>query len=358
MQYTVRRVDGELIGPLSIDQVKQMIQAGQIYPSDMLAQIGQTFQPLHSLPELNHLFPGHLPMTPPSLELQSGEIGAADLLSGLQPVKILIPDEHQAGFATYAGDLTGLPFPRLYYSLFIYKQTGRLLLAQSEEKTREVFFLRGVPWIIKLPTEEDDLPQLLLDGGYCTFDEISEGIARATEHSTELGDQLVAMNAIAPSQLYNVLQEQFRLRLMTTFNWREGRYLFFANHKPKESSVPLNLDNLLLLKEGIAACYSLTDLQWVLEPYYNKALAKMTHPQVRLDDLRFSSKEARMFNLIGKGENLWQYISRIEQLRVATLEEILRFLYFLGAIDMIQIGSQSLWPSLSDNQRLLEGSLD
>ncbi|TNE49985.1 MAG: hypothetical protein EP343_09700 [Deltaproteobacteria bacterium] len=356
MRYTVRRADGELFGPLNLDQVKQMIQAGQVHPDDMLALIGQTFQPFRSFSELQHLFPRYVLSAPSSMDLSSGEIGATELLEGLQPVKIIIPDEQQANFATYAGDLKDVPFARVYYSLYIYNQTGRLILSQSEDKTREIYFLRGVPWIIKLPTEEDDLPQLLLDGGFCTFDEISEGMARASERSTALGDQLVAMNAIAPGQLYQVLQDQFRLRLMSTFHWRVGRFLFFSNHKPKESGLPLNLDNLLLLKEGIASSHSLSDLQWVMEPYYNKALSKMTHPQIRLEELRFSSKEARMYNLLGRGENVWQFISRIEQLHVATLEEILRFLYFLGAIDMIQIGEQSLWPPISDNLRLLQGA--
>lgn len=352
-QYTLRQINGEMFGPYTLDQIKQLIQEGRLSVRDMLAPVGQTFAPIHSFPELARWFRDTSATSHPSMELLSGEIGASDLLAGLQPIKIILPEHSQGAFSTFAGDLQKLPFPRLYYSLFIHQQTGRLLLNQGEALTREVFFLRGSPWIIRLTSEDDDLAERLLRKRLCSFEQLSENIAQATALGGTLTDHLVMNHVVAPSQLYEVMQEQFQDRLLSTFTWIEGRYLFFAHEKPKESGVPLNLDNLSLLKEGIYKNYRLHYVQWVMEPHYNKLLSKLSHPHITLEQLRLTAKEARMYNLIARGDTLWQFVTHVEQTRVASLEEILRFLYFLATLDMIQLNEQTLWPPLTDNLRML-----
>ncbi len=356
-KYTVRQANGNLYGPYDLEQLQQMIREGRIQPNDAIAAVGQTFQPLQAYPDLLKYLPKNTPQgTPVAMELLSGQIGATDLLVGLQPIRVLYPDADGSGFATFAGDLSKIPFPRLYYSLHIHNQTGRLLLIQSESLTREIYFLRGAPWIIKLPTEEDDLAQRLLNRKLCTFEELSEGMAQARERGGQFSDHLVALQFVAAGQLYEVLQEQFRDRLLSTFAWKEARYLFFANEKPKESGVPLNLDNLKIVKQGIMDHYEMQELQWVIEPHYNHSLIKLSHPHVRQDQLHFSAKEARMYNNIGRAGTVWQFIHHIEQSHVATQLEILQFLYFLAALDMIHINEQTLWPPLVDNLRMLQGT--
>lgn len=355
-QFTIRQADGQMFGPYTLEQIKQLIREGRVSTTDMVAPVGQTFVPIRSFFELDVLFHEHASTAQIPTELLSGEIGATELLAGLQPVKIILPEKGQSAFATFAGDLHKIPFPRLYYSLFIHQQTGRLLLTQPGDKTREIFFLRGSPWIMRLPSEDDDLAERLLHKGLCSFEQLSDIFAETTKEGGVLLDMLVSRGVIVAGQLYEVIQEQFRTRLLSTFSWKEGRYLFFANERPKENGVPLNLDNLGLIKQGVSQCYQQQYIQWVMEPHYNKLLSKLSHSLITLEQLHFTAKEARMYNLITRGGTLWQFIAHVEQTRVATLEEILQFIYFLATLDMIQINEQTLWPPLTDNLRMLNST--
>ncbi len=266
--------------------------------------------------------------------------------------------ELKTASAPYAGNISEVPFPRLYYNIYINEYTGRLMLIDNSQLSREIFFVRGTPWIIRFPGESDDLPQRLVAKRLCTFEQLKIAMNRVAEFGGELVDHLVALSFIEPGVLYEVLKEQFIERLMSLFEWQKGRYLFFINERPQSSAFPITIDNLQTIKEGIYTRVDPLYIKMELEPHYNHPIKIAVHPKIQLEELRLSGKETRIFNQINKVSNLWQLISQIEFARVATREEIHRFIFFLGIIEMIRVNNQTLWRSLIDSMRLLQSSSD
>jgi hypothetical protein len=163
----------------------------------------------------------------------------------------------------------------------------------------------------------------------------------------QLSDHLAMMNFVAANSLYEVLQEQFRDRLLGTFHWQDGRYLFYADERPIDSGIPLNLDNFNTIKDGIYSAYDLHFFEQKFEPHYHHKVNYLSNPHALIEHIRLSPQEARIYTQIKRSETLWTMITNLKNINITSVEEILRFIYFLGVIDLIQIDKQTLWPMLT-----------
>ena len=344
-----------MLGPFSQESIRQLISKGIIVEGDFLAVIGQTFRPLATYVEfqkVTHFRPYETQDAPRFQATRS----ASDSLEAV-PQKAFFYRQAQSSkppeVANYVGQLERVSFSRLLYFFHTRRQTGRLLIQNPQNISREIYFVDGQPESIQTPSEGDALSRHLIATRVCSPHDLEQARLMCEHNGGSLGDVLVARGVLHPYQLFEILQTLFFRCMNDSFSWEEGRYLFFSGQTSGRNHAPLNVDCLDLIKRGIYASYKLWRLKWHLEPYYNYPITPVSNPNVDINALRFSPREARIFHLLRQRLTLWEVIQEVEQARVADTLEIHCFLLFLGHIELCLFNHQVLGGRVQDEIRML-----
>lgn len=356
--YALRDLNGDLVGPLTLQKVQELVRSRRVSDSASLAVVGKPFRPLVDYPELKDVL--FEVRSSASFDVAEG-LPPEVLLEDLQPMRVIFPENRAAPAMqapTFAGQLEDVPVPRLLFGLHAHQSSGRLLLTAEDQSQRQLFFVRGVPQMLPSLSDPEDLVQRLVERRIAPAQQLRELAQRATRPGTSfLGHQLVAMGIVDPYTLCEVYIEQLSGFVIDSFFFRRGRFLFFASEKPQEAPIPLQVQLLSLIKAGVFHAYLSKRLQWYLEPYYHCQVSIAENESVSLDDLKMTPQEARLYNQAKRGRStLWELIRAGERAGGIGFEDIQRFLFFLAELEVLLLNGQVLGDRLQDERLLLGGS--
>lgn len=356
--YALRDLNGDLVGPLTLQKVQELVRSRRVSDSSSLAVVGKPFRPLVDYPELKDVL--REVRSSSSLDVVEG-LPAEVLLEDLQPMRVIFPESHAAPALQapmYAGQLEDVPLPRLLYGLYSQQASGRLLLTAEDQSERQIFFVRGVAQMLPSLSDPEDLVQRLAERRIAPAQQLREFAQRATRPGTSfLGHHLVSRGIVDPYTLSEVYRDQMSGFVIDSFFFRRGRYLFFANEKPHETPIPLQLQPLSLIKAGVFHAYLSKRLQWYMEPYYHCQVSIGENEVVSLDDLKMTPQEARLYNQAKRGRStLWELIRAGERAGGIGFEDIQRFLFFLAELEILLLNGQVLGECVQDDRLLLGGS--
>ena len=146
-QYTVRTVDGKMLGPLPYHHVIRMLHALKITSQDNVAYVGESFRPLSTYPEFSVFFKNSQASKQQS-EAESEEFDDSEpselFFEGVGPVRTFSEKaKPDLSNAKYCGWLRDLPFSRLLFLLSEGLYTGCLRIFDVQHKEKVFFFVNG-----------------------------------------------------------------------------------------------------------------------------------------------------------------------------------------------------------------------
>lgn len=262
--FRVRLRDGTELGPMSATALETLIKNGTASVDDFVAVGEGSYQPMRSVSQLNAM--------------------VTALMESRKP-------------PTLSGPLSQWVFVRLVYKCAADKATGVLELRRGDA-VKSVYFRRGRTQYIASNQHQELLGPFMVANGYISQADVDMAVARAKQSGTKLGDLLIGMNLIKPFQLYQVLERQLRTKFIDAFGWDSGNYAFYDGIEAPSDIVPLDIDPISVLAEGVRERVPLAVLEPIFADKLDRRLHKVKNPLINLAALKLQARESKAVTML------------------------------------------------------------
>lgn len=293
--YRVKLADGTAMGPLTLANLESLLRARTVTAAAMVALGQGPFEPITAMPSLRAVL------------AEMGARGKQAVLSGPLSQWILV---------------------RLIYRLFADRSTGCLEL-QRGDTVKSVYFRRGRLQYIASNQADELLGPFMVSNGYASQADVDSAAARAKQTGGKLGDLLISMNKIKPFQLFQVLEQQLRAKFIEAFSWDSGTFAFYDAMEPPAEIVPLDVDPVPLLAEGVRERVTLATIEPIFIDKLDRRLYQVRNPQISVSTLKLHARESKALSVLLTGETArpaYQECFANRQQRLALLHVLLLLL--------------------------------
>jgi tetratricopeptide (TPR) repeat protein len=161
------------------------------------------------------------------------------------------------------GSLEEIPLPGLLLRLYRRRASGALTLARDGVEKR-IWLRQGAPVLSESNLASESLGIQLLDAGRITREDYARVVAAMRERGGREGAALLALELVAPRELYEALKQQVRRRVLDCLGWTRGSFAFEADAAPAADATAFRCDPIPLVHEGVAIHWNAAALRAAL----------------------------------------------------------------------------------------------
>jgi serine/threonine-protein kinase len=151
-----------------------------------------------------------------------------------------------------AGDISVITPMRLFCDLAIAGETG-LLRFEVTGAVKEIFLVKGAPESVNSSVPGERFGEYLVAKEVLSRGDLDIALNMLPHYNGKLGDTLVALGLLRPLDVFRLLSQQVRDRVIDVFCWTEGTFAFFRGTTNPSDSFPLGLDTFEILGAGVVA---------------------------------------------------------------------------------------------------------
>ncbi|HSS40258.1 MAG TPA: protein kinase [Polyangia bacterium] len=151
-----------------------------------------------------------------------------------------------------AGDLSIITPMRLLADLAVAAETG-LLHFECDGNQKEIFVVAGAPESVSSADAGERFGAYLVGRDILTPHDLDLALRMLPHYNGKLGDTLVALGMLRPLDVFRLLSEQVRDRVIDVFAWTEGTFSFYRGVLNRQESFPLGLDTFEMLGAGVVS---------------------------------------------------------------------------------------------------------
>lgn len=262
--FRLRTGDGQEFGPLAKSNLEAMLRARTATVDDFVSVNDGPFQTIRSVPALQ----------------------PAVLAASVGP-----------GVATTQGVLNQWSFLGLLCRLYADRATGCLELRRGDA-VKSIYFRRGRTQYIASNQHAELLGSFMVVNGFISQADVDMAMARARSTGGRLGDLLIGLNLIKPFQLYQVLERQLRAKFIDAFGWDNGQYAFYEGTAPPGDIVPLDIDPVTVLAEGVRERVPLSVLEPIFANKLDRPLYRAHNPLISVGSLKLQARESKALSTL------------------------------------------------------------
>jgi tetratricopeptide (TPR) repeat protein len=165
--------------------------------------------------------------------------------------------------AAEQGRLDEQPLPVLLLSLYRQRANATLRLRRDAVEKR-VFLRDGVPVMAESNLPSESLGIQLLDAGRITREDYARVVELVKKKRCKEGAALLALELVAPRELFEALKLQVRRRLLDCMGWSSGSFAIEPGVVAVEDASAFRCDPVPLIQEGVAIHWSGTRVRAAL----------------------------------------------------------------------------------------------
>jgi len=260
--FLVKHQDGGLLGPVTLDSLRDLFATGHVPKDALVSKDKGPFISIINVPELQAV------------------------LSKAQASKTQVP--------SYSGFFGDHSFTRVLYRLCVARETGRLLISKGNER-KEIFLVAGAPVFVGSNISEERIGEYLVLQNAISRQQLEDALVIVHNFGNHLGNTLMGMKVISPHAFYGHLVGQLRLKIMRLVPSGEGRYDFFKDVLYEGPKLPIELDALDILTEGVRTLVDKVTAAARLGNRLDKPLVHAKKSPVGPNRLGFSGFELRLY---------------------------------------------------------------
>jgi serine/threonine-protein kinase len=151
-----------------------------------------------------------------------------------------------------AGDISVITPMRLFCDLAVAGETG-LLRFEVPGTVKEIFLVKGAPESVNSSLPSERFGEYLVAKEVLSRADLDMALNMLPHYNGKLGDTLVALGMLRPLDVFRLLSQQVRDRVIEVFCWTEGTFAFFRGTTNPSDSFPLGLDTFEILGAGVVA---------------------------------------------------------------------------------------------------------
>lgn len=194
----------------------------------------------------------------------------------------------------FQGNLTGLPFARLFSLLWQEEKSGSLKIRKdNEEKT--LCLDRGQMAVEQSSFPQREFLQFLVKSDLLDRSSLERCEKSAAQSNLPLTKTLVELDLFSPSRLWKLIEIFQKREILPVFDWAEGEYILDAENLPHESDILFFIQTPSFILQGVRRMTN-HDLIKAQLPAQNCAL-RILHPK-NLNDVELRPEEKYLLRLV------------------------------------------------------------
>lgn len=272
-QYTFRRADGSILGPMTHVAAVEKVIADQIRSHYEVSVSGGPFRPLVEVRELARHAPSLTPIT-----TEFATIGPPDrrgLINEDEPVWVVFQSLAQA------------------------KETG-LVIFDQEVVRKEVYVKDGNLHYVSSNVSSELLGKSLVNKGELSPQELDRALGALSRFNNHLGDALVGLHLVEPVTLFRYIQSQVKDKLFDIFSWRHGEYMLYRGVEDPDAAFPLHISIQSILWTGVEQGIKDVEARSWLADHETWTIAPTPDAAAILDQLELPESVTSVLSLISR----------------------------------------------------------
>jgi serine/threonine-protein kinase len=149
-----------------------------------------------------------------------------------------------------AGDISIITPMRLFCDLALVGETG-LLHFELGDTEKEIFLVGGAPESVSSSNPNERFGEYLVAKGVLGHADLDLALSMLPHYNGKLGDTLVALGLLRPLDVFRLLSEQVRDRVIDVFAWTEGTFAYYRGVTNRQENFPLGLDTFEILGASV-----------------------------------------------------------------------------------------------------------
>jgi serine/threonine protein kinase len=195
----------------------------------------------------------------------------------VSPSSLTTDPEDDARPPDLTSDLATKSLPRLLFDLAGGRCTGRLTLSRKPV-VKTVFLKDGNPVFVASNVEKELFGEYLVARGSIERPQLQQALDLAATEGIRLMEAITRLQMVPPHQLYALLADQVRDRLLELFSWPDGTVVFHDGLQPTDVGLPLNIETVALVHEGVRDHVPLGVIRRRLQPDLKRPLRRTPAP--------------------------------------------------------------------------------
>ncbi len=151
-----------------------------------------------------------------------------------------------------AGEISVITPMRFFCGLALANETG-LLHFELRGTEKEIFLVGGAPASVSSSGGGERFGEYLVGRGVLGPADLELALSMLPHYNGKLGDTFVALGMLRPLDVFRLLSEQVRDRVIDVFGWTEGTFAYYRGVTNRQESFPLGLDTFEILGAGVVS---------------------------------------------------------------------------------------------------------
>jgi serine/threonine-protein kinase len=232
-----------------------------------------------------------------------------------------------------AGDVSIITPMRLFCDLALAGETG-LLHFELAEMVKEIFLVGGSPESVSSSNPNERFGEYLVSKQVLGQPDLELALSMLPHYNGKLGDTLVALGLLRPLDVFRLLSEQVRDRVIDVFAWAEGTFAFYRGVTNRQENFPLGLDTFEILGASVVNLpYELLTQRF--DPLLDYRPLATRRGRVEPEAFRIGPTPREVLNLLDGERSLREWMNQF-----GDREELLTFLrslYLLVETDLAEL---------------------
>jgi len=232
-----------------------------------------------------------------------------------------------------AGDVSIITPMRLFCDLALAGETG-LLHFELGGTVKEIFLVGGSPESVSSSNANERFGEYLVGKRVLGQADLELALSMLPHYNGKLGDTLVALGLLRPLDVFRLLSEQVRDRVIDVFAWTEGTFAYYRGVTNRQENFPLGLDTFEILGASVVNLpYELLTQRF--DPLLDYRPLSTRRGRVEPEAFRIGPTPREVLNLLDGERTLREWMNQF-----GDREELLTFLrslYLLVETDLAEL---------------------
>jgi serine/threonine-protein kinase len=232
-----------------------------------------------------------------------------------------------------AGDVSIITPMRLFCDLALAGETG-LLHFELGSVVKEIFLVGGSPESVSSSNTNERFGEYLVGKQVLRQSDLELALSMLPHYNGKLGDTLVALGLLRPLDVFRLLSEQVRDRVLDVFAWTDGTFAFYRGITNRQENFPLGLDTFEILGASVVNL-DYDHLVQRFDPLLDYRPIATGRRRVEPEAFRIGPTPREVLNLLDGERTLRDWMNQF-----ADREELLTFLrslYLLVETDLAEL---------------------
>lgn len=216
-------------------------------------------------------------------------------------------------------DLSNVTPLRVFAELALSGETG-LLRFELTPHIKEVYLVRGSPESVSSSLRNERFGEYLVAHGVLSQANLDRALTALPKNAGRLGDTLVSLGLMKPLDVFRLLSQQVRERVMEIFGWVQGRVAFYRDVRNPNEAFTLGLDPFEILGAGVLAL-PVEHIERRMAPALDRRPRAIAHTRLAPEAFRLGPTPRDVWNLLDGARTVREWAAQFP-----SREELMTFL--------------------------------